>query len=53
MSWVVLTYNCTTESGGSGAGIQLVITCLNGNYNPAPGETLPFVKDIPVSTKAA
>ena len=53
MSCVVLSCNCTTESGGAGAGIQLVTTCWNGNYNPAPGETLPFVKDIPVSTKAA
>ena len=57
MSCVVLTYNLhsLTESRGGGAGKQLVRTCFNGNnnYNPAPGETLPFVKDIPVSTKAA
>ena len=57
MSCVVLTYNLhsLTESRGAGAGIQLARTCFNGNnnYNPAPGETLPFVKDIPVSTKAA
>ena len=56
MSCVVLAYNLqTTESRGGGAEKQLVRTCFSGNnnYNSAPGETLPFVKDIPVSTKAA